>query len=248
MPWNLQGIQMEFLTVCMLVNVYICVCVSVLYSGPESHRSQPHLNYLGIQMWRLGITQRTEWEHLGYRIFHRVLETSPWMSRKLRRHRTKMGSLDLPLLLVRRVPVPNLDQPNHLFLWAFSQATKSSWRKLALKQIYDIQAQLDHQCCSAILFLPMIGSLSYSQQQLCQYFILLFQSSNSLSPFMHAFNNHLLSTYYTHFKHFCRGFCKIKNSHKLFEAPLIKKMESISLPPDSGQTIWFALVNRMQQK
>lgn len=64
-----------------------------------------------------------------------------------------MGSLELPLLLVCRVPTPNLDQPNHLFLWACSQATKCSRRKLALKPIYNLQAQLDCQCCSAILLL-----------------------------------------------------------------------------------------------
>lgn len=82
-----------------------------------------------------------------------MLLTSPWVSRELWRHRTRMGSLELPPLLACSMPVPHLDQPNHLFLWACSQATKCSRRKLALKPIYHFQAQLDCQCCSAVLLL-----------------------------------------------------------------------------------------------
>ena len=125
-----------------------------------------------------------------------MLLTSPWVSRELWRPRTKMGSLELPLLLVCWVPIPNLDQPNHLFLWACSQATKRSWRKLALKQIYNFQAQLDFQCCSTLLLLTRDWFPFPFPRAAVPHFIILFQGSNPLSPFMHAFSNHLLSTYY----------------------------------------------------
>lgn len=145
-----------------------------------------------MEFWYQTVDQN-EWGHLGCRIFHGV--ASSWVSRELRRHRTKLGRLNLPLLLVCKVLIPNLDQPNHLFLWACSQTTKCNWRKLAEKQIYNFQAQLDHPCCSAILLLIhdwFLFPFSIAALPICY---LPFQDSNLLSPFMHAVR-HLLSTYY----------------------------------------------------
>lgn len=75
------------------------------------------------------------------------------MSSEQRRGRAKLGSCGLLPRLDFSVLVPHPDQPNHLFLWACSQATKCSWRKLALTQTYEFQVQLDCLCHSAILLL-----------------------------------------------------------------------------------------------
>lgn len=156
--------------------------------------------------------------------------TSPWVSRELWRHRIKLGSLDLSLLLVCRVPIPNLDQPNHLFLWACSQATKCSWRKLALKQIYNFQAQLDCQCCSAILLLTHDWFPSPPSITAVPIFYPFFQSSKQLS--LHSCM-HSTTIYWalTIFQALLLGVCRrLKNNHKFFEAPLSRKVGSVSFP------------------
>lgn len=149
-----------------------------------------------------------------------------------------MGSLDLSLLLVCRVPIPNLDQPNHLFLWAYSQATKCSWRKLALKQIYNFQAQLDCQCCSAILLLThdwFPSPLSITAVPI--FYPFFSELHTTFSPFMYAFNNYLLSTYYIPgtFLGVCR---RLKNNHRFFEAPLSRKGVYF-FSPESGLTCYL---------
>lgn len=127
----------------------------------------------------------------------------------------------ISLLLVCRVPIPNLDQPNHLFLWACSQATECSWRKLALKQIYNFQAQLDCQCCSAILLLThdwFPSPLSITAVPIFYPFSSELQTT--FSPFMCTFNSYLLSTYYIPgtFLGVCRSLKIITNSLKLLSA------------------------------
>lgn len=150
-----------------------------------------------------------------------MLATSPWKSKELLKLRTKLGSLDLPLLLVYRVSFPKLDQPNHLFLWACSQATKYSWRKLALKQIYHFQTQLDCRCCSAILLLTHDWYPLLFPTTAVPIFYPSFSELILPSPLMHAFINHLLNTYCMYSKHIFTGLWKIKvvtNSLKLLSS------------------------------
>lgn len=155
---------------------------------------------------------------------------------ELWRHRTKLDRLHLPLLLVWRVPILNLDQPNHLFLWACSQATKCNWGKLALKQIYSFQADLDCQCCSVILFtflwlVPFPISNSSCANILSFFFRAL---THSLYLCMHSTTVYWVLTM---FQALFRGLWKIKICHNFCKTPLIKKVGSILFPPESRPAI-----------
>lgn len=151
-----------------------------------------------------------------------LLLTSPWVSRELWRHRTKMGSLELPLLLVSRVPTANLDQPNHLFLWACSQATKCSRRKLALKPIYNLQAQLDCQCCSAILLLThdwFPFSFSTAAVPISYHSFSGLQTIHSI----HMVHSAIVYWALTIIQTLSRGLWKTKNGHKFIDVSLHQK-------------------------
>lgn len=123
---------------------HVYICVSVLYTGLESYRSHPGLSSLefNVEGWQMSDSGLTGERTFRTRSILCSSSDQTLSSRELWRHRTKLGGLDLPLLLVWRMPAQTWTNPT-ICLWDCSQATKCSCRKLALKQIYKFQAELD---------------------------------------------------------------------------------------------------------